>query len=550
MSRRGSSTMGSRGPDRVDPSPRRSAYWGEWIPEELPEHLHDGPLGAADDPPTDQFWISVPKFVLDQPQQKRTVKFLSKSWTAALNEERKSVEEDAPLIDHLEAFMKAWVSDMLYRQFQALDNIEDVLPAQAAADLFADLCHNECIPRKYTVRMRSQPPLSWPAVPRAVNFVFGELFNSKPFKKAALTTMATSSSSSAPPGSWAERPTINERREAPESAKKVREVWTDPWSPKKEEGYWRQKQSRESASPVMLAPPGKWDSPWKSKAKASGWWDEPSGLRSKWPEDRTSHWKEENSWWSKEDSGGRWGSDRRSRSRSPPGRPQSQDSRARSPLPRSPLPRSPSGPRGGGLRKSSPSPGSSARKVRAKATLLSKESSRQRSSSPPPKKQKKGKKKAKEAETPEHVTGKSGNRQARLLSEESDDGKRILSSQQQAQKVLEDLASELGLFTGLCQAALSDLAPAQGEAPRAEEQLAEKELKATPTASRDEQIGQEPKRARKVEEVPKALVAEAQAAEAPPYCASSEEDKEEDEEDDEAIFAALSTALKRAPPSS
>jgi len=136
------------------------------------------PADVGDEAPQDLIWDVVPRFVSsDLELQKRLVRFLTRSWSGHLSEAR-----TLPGPQRLEAFLRGWVSDTLYRLYQAAESLKDSLSAQAAADLFAQLCAHG-LPLEALGCERS-PPLNWPAVPHAVNGVYRELYPNGDFEEA------------------------------------------------------------------------------------------------------------------------------------------------------------------------------------------------------------------------------------------------------------------------------------------------------------------------------------------------------------------------------
>eukprot|EP00747_Dinoflagellata_sp_TGD_P079041 gnl/TRDRNA2_/TRDRNA2_160345_c0_seq5.p1 gnl/TRDRNA2_/TRDRNA2_160345_c0~~gnl/TRDRNA2_/TRDRNA2_160345_c0_seq5.p1 ORF type:complete len:523 (-),score=82.39 gnl/TRDRNA2_/TRDRNA2_160345_c0_seq5:48-1616(-) len=130
--------------------------------------------GAKEDPPSDLFWEVAPRYIEEHEVQKRLARFLTKCWSTALAEVKNvsgGVEARAG------AFMKAWITDVLYRLFQACDSMSTMcISGSSAADLFQMVCREGVIPPEVTASDPSwSPPSPWPLVDKAVSDTMTEL---------------------------------------------------------------------------------------------------------------------------------------------------------------------------------------------------------------------------------------------------------------------------------------------------------------------------------------------------------------------------------------
>lgn len=88
---------------------------------------------AASEPPADLIWESTPFFIEDSVVQTKISKFLSKCWTVAQHQE--SVWSGS-ISERRKAFVREWISDVLMRLYQAIDNFWTAVNLQSVVELF------------------------------------------------------------------------------------------------------------------------------------------------------------------------------------------------------------------------------------------------------------------------------------------------------------------------------------------------------------------------------------------------------------------------------
>eukprot|EP00411_Alexandrium_monilatum_P118693 CAMPEP_0175665566 /NCGR_PEP_ID=MMETSP0097-20121207/17127_1 /TAXON_ID=311494 /ORGANISM="Alexandrium monilatum, Strain CCMP3105" /LENGTH=318 /DNA_ID=CAMNT_0016971947 /DNA_START=55 /DNA_END=1008 /DNA_ORIENTATION=- len=181
---------------------------------------------SLDEPPTDIFWEVVPRFVTDPEVARRFIRFLTKCWTQAFAASRGLCKADhadkAAVAAARAAFTKTWISDALYRLYQACDGRNMHLTEGDARRMFGAMCnHADCLPGPLS-RGLDVPPQDWEVVVEIVERTFAELRESdhKMASKGAWRPAAADDTSGPPPwwrkSVWAEedsplQPTAGDR---------------------------------------------------------------------------------------------------------------------------------------------------------------------------------------------------------------------------------------------------------------------------------------------------------------------------------------------------
>ncbi len=174
---------------------KASGEWTEWKDERDCERwgstlcLRSSSIskGVESTVPEDLIWDKVPRFASEAELQKRLARFTTKCWTSQLTETRR-VPDSTPIFSRIEAFVKGWVSDAVYRLFQSYDGaqggMKDHMSTQLISDFFAELCSIGALPQGLTCNFSNFPPSSWGAVPRSVTLVFDGLYPLFTFERA------------------------------------------------------------------------------------------------------------------------------------------------------------------------------------------------------------------------------------------------------------------------------------------------------------------------------------------------------------------------------